>query len=357
MIDFDKLAEKYRLLWSRENHDRPFFVMYAPRERIDWSRMPKAPDTAEERWLDAEYNIRRHRFYMQETQLCLAEAFPQAWVNFGPDIMGAICGCGIEFGQDTSWAVHTWQDKEVFPDIRFDEKDAWFRRLQQCTEAFAEDSRGEYVVGITDLHPGPDCLVSLRGPEALCIDLIESPEMVKKANFQVLEVFKKVFEAQYRAATKYMPYTSNWMNIFSADREYVTSCDFSCLISKEMYAEFVLPELREEWAFLDSSIYHLDGTAALTHLDALCAEEKLRGIQWVPGSGQKPMREWLPVLQKIQKSGKMIDITVESEDVLPLLSGLAPEGVVMHCNVKSREEGEALLAAAERACTQRRKGK
>ena len=356
-MDFDKLAEKYRLLWARENHDRPFVVLYAPKENIRWERMPKAPQDLRARWMDTEYLIRRHRFYMEETSVCLGEAFPQAWVNFGPDIMGAICGCGIEFGEDTSWAVHTWQDAEKFPDIRFDEKNPWFVQLQEMTKAFAADSRGEYVVGITDLHPGLDGIVSLRGPETLCIDLIEEPEMVKKTTFQIFEVFKKVFEAQYREATRFMPYTSNWMNVFSADREYVTSCDFSCLISKEMYAEFVLPEMKAEWDFLDSSIYHLDGTAALTHIDALCAAEKLKGIQWVPGAGQKPMREWLPVLRKIQESGKMIDITVEPEDVLPLCENLDPEGVIMHCNAPSVEEGEALLRQMEKTCTARRKSK
>ncbi len=357
MFDFEKLAKRYELLWNRENHDRPLITLFAPKDNIDWSGFPKAPDNLRDRWMDAEYLIKRHRFYMEKTSVCLGEAFPQTWANFGPDIMGAICGCEIEFGEDTSWAVHNLHDWSDFKGIRFDPENKWFKALCALTNAFVEDSKGDYVVGITDLHPGLDGITSLRGPEELCLDLFDDGDIVKEANFQMLEVFKKVFEAQYKAVTKYLPYTTNWMNIFSADREYVTSCDFSCLISKDMYSEFVLPELLEEIKFLDSSIYHLDGVAALTHLDALCAIPNLKGIQWVPGSGQKPMREWLDVLKKIQKSGKIIDITVESQDVKIICENLDPEGVMMHCTVSSQDEGKALLKLMEDTCTERRRNK
>lgn len=358
MFDFDKLAKRYELLWNKENHDRPLITLFAPRENIDWSGFPKAPEDVRKRWTDAEFLIRRHRFYMQNTTLYLGEAFPQTWVNLGPDILGAICGCEIEFGEDTSWAVHTFGEGDLAKkDIRFDPENKWFRALCELTQAFVEDSKGEYVVGVTDLHSGLDGITSLRGPENVCLDLFDSAEEVKKANFQICEVFKQVYESQYSAVTKYLPYTTNWMNIFSADREYVTSCDFSCLISKDMYSEFVLPELLQELEFLDSSIYHLDGVAALTHLDTLCSLPALKGIQWVPGSGQKPMREWIDVLQKIQNSGKMIDITVEPEDVKILCEHLDPEGVMMHCTVRSREEGENLLKLMEKTCTARRREK
>lgn len=357
MFDFDKLAETYKSLWNRENHKRPLITLLAPKQNIDWSAFPTSPDDLRERWLNEEYIIKRHRFYMEKTTEYLGEAFPQTWPNFGPDVLGAICGCDIQFGEDTSWAVHNIFDWNDFKGITFDPDNFWFKKLDSLTKALVEDSKGDYVVGITDLHPGLDGIVSLRGPENLCFDLYDDAEKVKEVNFQIFEVFKKVFEAQYRAVTKYMPYTTNWMNVLSADREYVTSCDFSCLISKDNYEEFVLPELSEEIKFLDSSIYHLDGVQALTHLDTLCSIYALKGIQWVPGSGQKPMREWLDVLKKIQNSGKIIDITVEPEDVKTICENLDPEGVMMHCTVNSKDEGENLLKIMEKTCSERRRNK
>ena len=120
MFDFEKLANQYKLLWNRENHDRPLVTLFAPKDNIDWSAFPKAPESLSARWTDAEYLIRRHRFYMEKTTVYMGEAFPQTWVNLGPDIMGAICGCEIEFGEDTSWAVHNledWADFKVESDL------------------------------------------------------------------------------------------------------------------------------------------------------------------------------------------------------------------------------------------------
>ena len=58
------------------------------------------------------------------------------------------------------------------------------KKTVELTKAILDDSRGDYLVGITDIHPGMDGLVSLRGPEELCFDLYEDPETVKEKNFQ-----------------------------------------------------------------------------------------------------------------------------------------------------------------------------
>lgn len=342
-VDFNKLKKRYDEFWAMENHDRPLITLFAPKKDVCWNDFPNPPEKILDRWFDIEYNIKKSRFYMNNTTIYCGEAFPSAWVNFGPDIMGAICGTDIEFGEDTSWATHSVKDWKDCRNIQFDSQNKWFKVLQQFTKAYAEDSKGDYVVGITDLHPGMDGVVSLRGPENTCMDMFDNPDEIMAANLQIYEVFKKVFDAQYSAATKYLPYTTNWMNIFSSDKEYVTSCDFSCLISKSNYEDFVIPELIKELDFLDSSVYHLDGVAALTHLDRLCELKKLKGIQWVPGAGQKPMREWLDVLKKIQNSGKIIDITVEYDDIEPICRALKPEGVIMHYCATSEEQAHDIL--------------
>ncbi len=55
--------------------------------------------------------------------------------------------------------------------------------MVHMTEAIVADAKGDYFVGITDLHPGADGLVSLRGPENLCLDLYDHMEAIKKSCF------------------------------------------------------------------------------------------------------------------------------------------------------------------------------
>ena len=109
------------------------------------------------------------------------------------------------------------------------------------------------------------------------------------------------------------------MGLWHPEKWYVTSCDFICMISQEMFARYILPELREEIDYLQGkTIFHLDGPGALKHLDALLEIENLAGIQWVYGAGQPSARHWLPVLQKIQKAGKRINIGLHPEDTDPV---------------------------------------
>jgi hypothetical protein len=128
----------------------------------------------------------------------------------------------------------------------------------------------------------------------------------------------------------------------------VSSCDFSCIISPENFEEFIIPELIDEIDFLPASLYHLDGPDALRHLDRLLEIEKLGGIQWVYGAGQPSAMHWIPTLKKIQDAGKLVEVTCEPEDIIPVCEALKPQGVHLICYVDDLETGEQLIKDAER---------
>ncbi len=340
----DAQKELYKLYWERKN-DRPLLAVTAPKDKQDWSALPKKPESIEERWLDSNYVIKKFRTGMSNTYYGGA-AFPQIFANYGPDIMGAICGgCDIEFGESTSWALHGVESFSSMADIVFDEGNKWWQGIFKLTEDLLKDANGEYIVGITDLHPGTDCLVSLRGPENLCYDLFEEPELVKKFERQVFEVYKKVYQNLFDITSK-QGGVSNWMGIWSDKRWYVVGSDFSCLVSPEDYEEFVAPGIEREISFLDQSIYHLDGPQALRHLDRILKFEKLNGVQWVYGAGQPSASHWIDVLKKIQNAGKNIEITVLPKDVPALCDNLRPEGLFMTCRASSVREAKELEAYA-----------
>ena len=345
-MDFFKLGKRYEAFLHLEN-DGALLDITAPKDGWERLRAPKMPEKTADRWLDIEYRLEKNK-YARECTAYFKDAFKYEWIDFGPDILGAICGCEIEFGQDTSWAVHKKGGLEDLGEISFDSGNKWLRRLDEHTKILAAESGGEYVVGITDLHPGMDALVSLRGPENLCIDIIETPETVIKYCRMVNAVFKKVFDMQYRAATARVPFTTSWMGVLVKERHYPLSCDFSCLISGQDFERFVVPELVDEAAFIENAIYHLDGPQALRHLDRLLEIDGIKGVQWVPGAGQKPMREWINVLRTIQKAGKVLDLHVTADDVMPLLNELNPKGLLLHLRARSESEaGDIIREAAK----------
>lgn len=345
--NWEVIKAKYIEYWNRENHDRPLLSITSPFEGYS-KKSIKVPESIIERWTNIDYIIQSSRENFHSTYFA-GEAFPHVFPNLGPDIFGAFLGCDLEFGETTSWAIHFVEDWNDI-DIKFNPENKWWIKILHMTEALVEDAKkGDYLVGITDLHPGLDCLASLRGPENLCIDLIENPELIKEINLKVLDVYKTVFNELHKLTTKHQHGSTHWMGIWHPGKWYNTSCDFICMISSQMVCDFVIPGIKQELNMLDASIFHLDGPGALKHLDLLLEIPNLKGIQWVYGAGQPGACHWIPVLKKIQQSGKLIQVAVKPEDLQTLLDELEPEGVMYCTECKCEQDAKDLIKMAEKS--------
>jgi len=130
-----------------------------------------------------------------------------------------------------------------------------------------------------------------------------------------------------------------------ADRMYVPSNDFSCMVSNAMFREFFLEGIAEECRFYTNSVYHLDGPGALRHLDDLLDIPELNAIQWVPGAGHTEPLQWMHVYKRVQAGGKSIMIyDVEPGHLDSLMDELSPEGLYLNINgVPDEETGKEVI--------------
>lgn len=352
-FDYDYILERYGQFWNRANEDRPLVYLFGPGNKRTIEKAAHHA-TLKDAWMDTEYQLKITREAIENT-FYLGEAYPMMNPNLGPDFIGAVCGCDLEFGNRTSWAEPCITDYEEFPPITFDKNNIWWKKILEITEAALEDSKGDYIVGITDLHPGADGLVSLRGPQDAAMDIYDEPEQFKRIVWELLPVFKEMATTLHGMISAKQKGCSNWMGVVHpTELWYPPSCDFSCMISPETFDEFILPELKAEIDWLPNAIYHLDGPGALRHLDKLLAIENLKGIQWVYGAGQPSGQHWGEVLQKIQAAGKCIEMYCEPEDLVPLCKIVDPRGVQFKCTVPDQRSGEYLLQEMERVCKENR---
>ncbi|MDD4796845.1 MAG: trimethylamine corrinoid protein 2 [Eubacteriales bacterium] len=285
---------------------------------------------------------------MQNTYFA-GEAYAMYFPNLGPDFFAACYGAPLTYGETTSWSAHVWRDEDVqnYTPPALDTQGFYYQKMLEMTRAAVQDARDKYLVGVTDIHPGADALVALRGPQQLCMDTVDYPDFIARAAMDLLPGFQRMFDDLFALSTTYQQGSTTWMGIWHPGRWYVTSCDFCCMISPAMFEDMILEELNAELDFLDASMFHLDGPGALKHLDRLLELPKLKGIQWVYGDGQPTAAHWLDVLRKIQNAGKMIQVNATPEDLPVLLENLKPEGVMYNIYAPDEDTARRLLHLAD----------
>jgi hypothetical protein len=87
----------------------------------------------------------------------------------------------------------------------------------------------------------------------------------------------------------------------------------------------------------------------IRHLDMLLSLERLRGIQWIPGDGQPPPEEWLPLLKRIRDAGKLCQLYVSPEGARTITRELGGRGFAFYIlQTMSRAEADGYLQDIQR---------
>jgi hypothetical protein len=350
--DYEQSKQRIDAFWECALIDRPVVQFGLAKPLEQQVPLPSAHyATPAERWLDTDYQAERHLAALSN-RLFLGDTMPIAWPNLGPEIFSAFYGCPMHFGDyGTSWSdpiLHDWDDVDQ---LQFDWGSPYLKKLHEMTDAFLEVAEGKFMVGMTDWHPGGDCLAAFRDPANLAMDMITHTDEVKALLRRVETDYFAVYDIFYeklRAAGQ--PITS-WTTLVCDEKYYIPSNDFSIMISSEMFDDVFLPGIVRECQFLDRSIYHLDGPGALRHLDSILSIPELDALQFVPGAGNEGFHKWVHVYQKAQAADKAIQVLCHFEEISYIIETLDPHGVFLSVGgVPSREAAEAMLRDLEKWC-------
>lgn len=344
-IDFEKIKQRFDAFWEKRIIDRPMIAITAPRKETKKRDFP-VPDTIDGRWTDIEYIIKRTELSF-ENRIYLGDAIPSFWPNIGPDSFTAYLGGELTFKDDhTSWVRPFIDDISQYKPV-FHENNRWWRFMCDLMDAACEVSEGNFLVGIPDLHGGGDSLVAALDAGKLAMDLYDKPDEVKRVMKTLTDIYIQIYDLYYQKVSRVQEGSITWIPAYSRGKYVALQNDFSGLVSPQMFEEFFLYEdvvvLSQH---MDNCIYHLDGPIALGNLDYLLEVETLDGIQWVPGAGAPPMREWVEVCSRILDSGKCLQISCASGDVEFLLSKLKHEGLFIITYCGTEEEARKILDIA-----------
>ena len=219
--------------------------------------------------------------------------------------------------------------------------------LCQCVAA----AQGKYFVGSPDLAENMDLLSSLRSAQRLCMDMLERPEWIEQKIWETNDVWFAAYDRIYEIIK--LPDGSSAYGAFyiwGPGKVAKVQCDASAMFSPQMYRRFVVPALTAQCEWLDHSLYHLDGTQAMVHLDALLEIAPLDAIEWTPQAGIETggNKRWYDLYRRILAAGKSVQVVnVEPEEVVPLLDAIGDQGVYILIQFKNEHEVEQVLTTVD----------
>lgn len=330
--DLDRIMDRFEAFWECKIIDRPMYsiVLWKNEEDRIQINYPDYKGNWEDRWLDVDFRVKEAETTLRN-QFFLGDAIPFVMPGMGTDILAAATNCGYKFDGITGWSTHDLKEWKNEPQFSFDQNNKYYIKQMEFISKLMKHAKGKFIVSHPDYHPTGDQLAATRGTENALMDLILYPDKVKSFLERTQKYYYNMYDKiQNEIVQNGMPCIS-WTNVASKKSSYMICNDFSIMISKEMFDEFFLPYVIEESKKFNRSMYHLDGTGALHHLDSLLEIDTLNGIQFLPGTGAGPVRDYIDVFVKIQNAGKCLEILQpDLEDLEVIFKELKPEGVILN---------------------------
>lgn len=345
---------RFEAWWTGGRLDRPPVSLW-----VEHAHAPAGPrshhHSLHDRWMDVGFQV-ASALHRLEHNPCYGDTLPSWFPNVGPDLVSTLFGAELIFGDNTSWCQHTVHetaDWDRFAATKPDFNNPYWRAIEDMITLAAERFGGRFIIAMPDLHGSFDILSGVRGPENLCLDIYDEPERVRAASLQASRVYVEAFRRLHQRLTSLDQPSTTWCNYLHSGPAYVPSCDFWCLVSREIGQDLIRPTIELEMSPLERSIFHLDGPQALHHLDLVLDLPKLNAVQWVFGAGHGPAQRWLHIYRQIRAAGKAIQVIAEdAEDALTVLEEIGPEGMWITVSQPFADPGHAhdFLDAVHAAC-------
>lgn len=305
--DFDEARDRLTAWWNGEDIGRPAMQITAPREP-PWEEAPEMPPPPG--WLtdystsDFAYRVHLSRTACLKRQF-LAEAMPVVAPDLAPNCLALYLGCRGVDQPGTVWCEPCLDRPENAVFRRNPSNSYWDFTLRLGKEQLRL-GRGKFLIQFPDLIEGLDTLAAMRGNEELLVDLIDRPDWVRAALSRITESYFECYDDLYDLFRDDRGGSFFWA--WAPGRMAKLQCDFSAMISPEMFGKFMAPVLTAMTQRLDHCMYHWDGPGAIGHHDHLLSIPKLDMLQWTPGAGCEPVmdRRWWPLYHKTLDAGKAV---------------------------------------------------
>ena len=256
---------------------------------------------------DFAYRVHLSRIQCMD-KFYIGDAMPFVSPDLAPNCLALYLGCNGVESPGTVWCEPCIGSPES-AQFEFDAMNFYWNFTLRLGREQIQIGRDRFLIQFPDLIEGLDTLAAMRGSEELLVDLIERPEWVHDSLTQITERYFDYYDKLYDLFKDDRGGSVFWA--WAPGRMSKLQCDFSAMISPEMFGEYMVPVLNTMTERFDYSMYHWDGPGAIPHHDHLLSIRRLNMIQWTAGDGAEPPldKRWWPLFHKTIEAGKKIFIS------------------------------------------------
>ncbi len=344
--DWEEAKKHYEAYWAKDYISRCCLAITMPRKTPKKKSVPHNEYTIEQRYTDPDALYEAMINYCEHTDF-LCECIPSQMINFGTAGECQYFGSKPNYTPETIWYEPFLDEPDILR-LNYDRKR--FEPHKKLAQELVKRAGHDYFVAMNDNCGIIDGLAHIRGTENLLVDMLYEPEFV-------LEAERKIIDAWIETQTEYFEVVKennfggsshSWMQLWCPERHLQLQCDYSCMISPQMFEKFILPELEATSSAFEHCTYHLDGVEQKRHLDMILSVKGIDNIQWTHVAGQPKTSASIEALQKIQKAGKGLVLIPHRDEVEFLMRNLSHKGLqIIVGGMKDIEEVESLLRLAE----------
>ena len=340
-LNESEARERLRRFWNNQETDRPALNMLAPNpdhtpNPMDWK------STLKDRDFSAPYCS--HTAYdCIQGGLFLYEKMPVYHINPGSGLamMAILAGYDFRYNGKTAWIDEVPDLLEEAPPEQWETNSERARNLEFCYTEAAERIKGLGFLSSPNLLDPVTVLSQLAGAEELALTMLDEPERVREWIGSLTDLYLHIFNHFSDLAN--VQDSEVFFGPTAEGRSAALQCDFSVMLSPDMFKEFVLPSLKRIASAMPMTLYHLDGVEQMRFLDHLQTIPQLKGIQWNPQQDYfKPSRH-LRDLHEIKERGLILYVAVDTvEEAISVTKALGPKGLFIRFRdtFASREAAE-----------------
>jgi hypothetical protein len=360
--DWLEAKQNIEAFWNGDDIGRPLAAVFAPRttnsvvfpelQHGPWTgsldSIPDSDTKAIERWWrDPEENLRRMLHWFENTYFG-GECVPATYVNWGASAAAAFFGSRPTFNRRSAWygrCIDNW-DNWNWTFVK--ETNEWWNNILDIVKHLNSNAKGRYFVGMPEFGNAADNLSLMRGMDNLAMDCYDDPEAIERAINFMDTWWVRLHEELYQltAHTNDEGGVLPWMSLWAPGRIDQLACDFSSILSPQMFRELFVPDIKKIGSWTEYGMYHLDGPDCIrNHLDTLLEIDCIKAIEFTPGAGFSPTltEEYIPKYRKILESGKRLYLLANPDEVEPLCRLLSSKGLFLSTFAESREQADQTI--------------